>query len=261
MFNIILPIGAGLFVGFLIGLTGMGGGALMTPFLLIVMKLNPVLAVGTDLTFAAVTKMVGSIQHRRENNVSFRRVAWMAVGSLPASFLTAQFILRQPENSPLVEKTLPVILGWMLVLVSLIILARIARLLGPKEHVDIRWPSPVAMLGIGAVGGALVGLTSIGGGTVIMALLLIFFSIPLNQMVGMDVLHGAMLATVPALTYAYAGEVNWSLVGLMLIGSLPGAWLGARAVNRNDRRLVRGVLGFLILGAGIHLLVRNVIEL
>ena len=76
MFNIILPIGAGLFVGFLIGLTGMGGGALMTPFLLIVMKLNPVLAVGTDLTFAAVTKMVGSIQHRRENNVSFRRVAW-----------------------------------------------------------------------------------------------------------------------------------------------------------------------------------------
>ena len=256
MFNIIFPIGAGFVVGFLIGLTGMGGGALMTPFLLIYMKLNPVLAVGTDLIFAAITKVIGSIQHRRENNVSLRRVAWMAAGSLPASFLAAQFILRQPENSVLVEKTLPILLGWMLILVSLIILARITRLVGPKEHAQIRWPSPVVMLVIGAIGGTLVGLTSIGGGTVIMALLLIFFSIPLNQMVGMDVLHGAMLATVPALTYAFEGQVNWFLVGTMLIGSLPGAWLGARAVNRIDRRLVRGVLGLLILGAGIHLLVR-----
>lgn len=254
--NIILPVGAGLVVGFLIGLTGMGGGALMTPFLLIFMKLNPVLAVGTDLTFAAITKVVGSIQHRREDNVSFRRVAWMAAGSLPASYVAAQFILHQPEDSLFVSQTLPKLLGWMLIVVSLIILARISRLVGPKEHVEIRWPSPVVMLLIGALGGALVGLTSIGGGTVIMALLLVFFSIPLNQMVGMDVLHGALLALVSAVSYAFAGEVNWGLVGLMLIGSLPGAWIGARTVNRIDRRIVRGVLGFLILGAGIHVLIR-----
>jgi hypothetical protein len=142
VFDIILQIGAGLLVGFLIGLTGMGGGALMTPFLLIVMKLNPILAVGTDLTFAAITKIVGSIQHRRENNISLRRVAWMAVGSLPASFLAAQFILRQPdENSPLIEESLPTILGITLIVVSLIILARITRLLGPKQQIEIRWPS------------------------------------------------------------------------------------------------------------------------
>lgn len=254
MINSILPIGAGLIVGFLIGLTGMGGGALMTPFLLIYMKLNPVLAVGTDLTFAAITKVIGSIQHRREKNVSLRRVAWMAAGSLPAAFLAAQFILHQPENSSFVRHTLPGILGWTLILVSVVILARITRLLGPKEYVDIRWPSQGAMLAIGAIGGIMVGLTSIGGGTVIMALLLIFFSIPLNQMVGMDVLHGAILATVPALTYAFAGSVDWLLAGLMLIGSLPGAWLGARTVNRIDLRLVRAVLGLLILGAGIHVL-------
>ncbi|MCB9135188.1 MAG: sulfite exporter TauE/SafE family protein [Anaerolineales bacterium] len=254
--NILLPIGAGLVVGFLIGLTGMGGGALMTPFLLIFMKLNPVLAVGTDLTFAAVTKIVGSIQHRRENNVSIRRVAWMAAGSLPASYLAAQFILHQGEDSSFVSQTLPKFLGWMLIVVSLIILARITRLVGPKEHIEIRWPSPIAMVFIGALGGALVGLTSIGGGTVIMALLLVFFSIPLNQMVGMDVLHGALLATVPAVTYAFAGKVNWGLVGPMLIGSLPGAWLGARTVNKIDRRIVRAVLGLLILGAGIHVLLQ-----
>src|SRR5262245_15449167 len=103
MMQIVLPIGVGTFVGFLIGLTGMGGGSLMTPFLLIVMKLNPVLAIGTDLTFAAITKVVGGIQHRREKNVSLKRVLWMACGSLPASFIGSQFIISQKDNHQLIE--------------------------------------------------------------------------------------------------------------------------------------------------------------
>lgn len=87
-----------------------------------------------------------------------------------------------------------------------------------------------------------------------MALLLIFFSIPLNFMVGIDVVHGAFLAVIASLNYAFAGQTNWSLVGLLLIGSLPGAWLGAKMINRLDRRLVRGVLALLIFSAGIDLL-------
>lgn len=252
----ILPVFVGLVVGFLIGLTGMGGGALMTPFLLIVMKLDPVLAVGTDLTFAAITKVVGSVQHRREKNVSLRRVFWMACGSIPASFLGAQFILRHKGNSALTENVLPAILGVTLIIVSLIILARVFRWLGPKEYINITWPAPWSLVLIGIIGGLLVGMTSIGGGTVIMALLLIFFSIPLNLMVGIDVVHGALLTIVTAMNYVLAGQADWGLIGLLLIGSLPGAWLGAQAINRIDVRLVRGILALVVIGAGIELLIK-----
>jgi uncharacterized membrane protein YfcA len=252
----ILPVFVGLVVGFLIGLTGMGGGALMTPFLLIVMKLDPVLAVGTDLTFAAITKVVGSIQHRREKNVSLRRVLWMACGSLPSSFLGAQFILRQRGDSSLTENILPTVLGTTLIIVSLVILARVFRLLGPKEYIEIIWPPPWSLILIGIIGGLLVGMTSIGGGTVIMALLLIFFSIPLNLMVGIDVVHGALLTVVTSTNYIFAGQTDWSLVGMLLIGSLPGAWLGALAINRIDVRIVRGILALVVIAAGIDLLIK-----
>ncbi|RJP51928.1 MAG: sulfite exporter TauE/SafE family protein [Anaerolineaceae bacterium] len=253
--DVVLPIGAGLCVGFLIGLTGMGGGALMTPFLLIVMKLNPVLAVGTDLVFAAVTKIVSGIQHRREKNVSLRAVLWMASGSVPASFLGAQFILTQADNQRLIEEVLPRLLGGILIVVSLILFARVFRWLGPREFVEVKWPAPWTLMIIGAIGGLLVGMTSIGGGTVIMALLLIFFSIPLNFMVGMDVAHGALLAVLSASNYVIAGKVDVELVTLLLIGSLPGTWLGAIIVKRVDMRLVRGLLALLILGAGINLMI------
>jgi hypothetical protein len=252
----VLPVFVGLVVGFLIGLTGMGGGALMTPFLLIVMKLDPVLAVGTDLTFAAITKIVGSIQHRREKNVSLRRVVWMACGSILASLIGAQFILHQKAGSTLIERTLPTILGITLIVVSLIILARVFRLLGPKEYIEIIWPEPWSLILIGGIGGLLVGMTSIGGGTVIMALLLIFFSIPLNLMVGIDVVHGALLTVITSMNYVLAGQIDWSLVGLLLIGSLPGAWLGAFAIKRIDLRIVRGILALVVIGAGIDLLLR-----
>lgn len=256
MEQLILPIGVGLFVGFLIGLTGMGGGALMTPFLLIVMKLDPVLAIGTDLTFAAITKIIGGVQHRREKNVSLRRVFWMACGSIPASFAGSQFIIHQVHNRQLIEKTLPMFLGITLIVVGLIILARILRMLGPHEHVEVVWPKPWALILIGAIGGLLVGTTSIGGGTVIMALMLIFFSIPLNLLVGLDVMHGAILAVMTAPNYILADHADWPLVGLLLIGSIPGSWIGARMVNRIDRRLVRAFLAILILWAGIDLLMK-----
>ena len=253
MIEVAFPLITGLVVGFLIGLTGMGGGALMTPFLIIFMKLEPVLAVGTDLAFAAITKITGGIKHRREKNVSLTRVAWIALGSIPASFLSAQFILQQTENRYLTETALPNILGATLIVVSLVIFARVFRVLGPKEPVEIEWPSPVILILIGAVGGALVGMTSIGGGTVIMALFLIFFSIPLNLLVGIDVVHGAVLAVLTAFSYSIAGQVDWNLVLLLISGSIPGVWIGAQLINKINRRFVRGFLALLIMLAGIEL--------
>jgi len=215
------------------------------------------MAVGTDLAFAAITKITGGIKHRREDNVPLRKVAWIAAGSVPAAFLSAQFILRHIQNRHLVEDALPKILGITLIIVSIVILARVLRILGPKSHVDIIWPSPVVLAVIGAVGGALVGMTSIGGGTVIMALFMVFFSIPLNKLVGIDVVHGAVLAVLTAFSYAMAGQVDWHLVLLLICGSIPGVWIGARLVNRVNRRLVRGILALFILIAGIDLLITS----
>lgn len=249
----LVPIEAGLFIGFLIGLTGMGGGALMTPFLLLVMRLNPVTAIGTDLAFAAITKVAGGTQHYRHGNASLKQVGWMALGSLPASFASAQLVLRLP--SYIIKTTLPLMLGSVLILIGGIIMAQALELIQPRISMELVWPRPLAMASIGVVGGFLVGMTSIGGGTVIMALLMIFFTIPIKYLVGLDVLHGALLATVAALNYAISGQTDWSLVGLLLIGSLPGAWLGAHAINHLDRRVVRTVLALLIIGAGVNLLI------
>ena len=253
--NIVLPIGAGLLIGFLIGLTGMGGGALMTPFLLIVMKLNPVTAIGTDLAFAAITKIVGGTQHYRHGNVSPKQVGWMALGSLPASLVSAQFVLRLAPH--VVKNVLPTIVGIVLIVVGALIMAQALNIITSRETADLVWPKPGILVLIGAIGGALVGMTSVGGGTVIMAMLMIFFTIPINYLVGLDVLHGALLAIIAALSYILSGQTDWSLVGLLLIGSLPGAWMGAHSVNRLDRHTVRTILALLILGAGINLLLHH----
>lgn len=252
--KILLPIGAGFVIGFLVGLTGMGGGALMTPFLLVVMKLEPAAAIGTDLVFAAITKIVGGTQHYRHGNVTFDQVIWMALGSLPASFFSAQLVLRL--DPLIVTRFLPPILGAVLLLVGAFIMAQALELLQSRSapEPELVWPRPLIMVLIGAVGGFLVGMTSIGGGTVIMATLIIFFTIPVNYLVGLDVLHGALLANVAALTYALSGRSEWSVVGLLVIGSIPGVWLGVRSISHINRRVMRGLLAILIIGAGLNLL-------
>lgn len=254
MSDLILPITAGFFIGFLVGLTGMGGGALMTPFLILWLKMDPVRAVGTDLMFAAVTKIVGGFQHRAEENVEMRSVIWMAGGSLPAAFLAGRFVLHQEENLIMLEEVLPRILGVVLLVVSAIVLAKVLGILETRETDQFLGPSAPALVLIGIIGGTLVGLTSVGGGTVIMALLLLFYAMPLHAMVGLDVMHGALLTTVAALTYAADGQTTWQVVVLLLLGSLPGVWLGVRAVGRANVRLVRGGLSVLIMLAGLELL-------
>ena len=140
--------------------------------------------------------------------------------------------------------------GVMLVLISLgLVLPGM-----PRSALGIDWL--LSLILIGGIGGLLVGMTSIGGGTVIMALLLIFFSIPLNLMVGIDVVHGALLTVITSMNYVLAGQTDWSLVVLLLIGSLPGAWLGVHAIKRIDVRIVRGILALVVIGAGIDLLLR-----
>lgn len=246
-----LAVPAGLVVGMLIGMTGMGGGAIMTPFLILIMKVEPVLAVGTDLVFAATTKWISGLQHRRRNNVGLRMVFWMALGSLPASFLMSSYLLGHTDENPALRQILPKVLGAILVVVSLYTLARALDWI--PEDKDVRWPPAWALTTIGATGGALVGLTSVGSGTIIMASLLIFFALPTSSLVGLDVMHGALLTTVPAGVYSFNGQVDWRLVVWLLIGSIPGAWLGTRLVSVVPQRWVRSVLSVLLILAGVRL--------
>jgi len=227
----------------------------MTPFLILVLKMDPILAVGTDLVFATITKIGGGLQHWRQKTVWLKPVFLMALGSLPASFIGARYLLTHAGESGLVDDLLPTFLGVVLTVVSVILLARAAG--WPKSHhgTTVRWPSAWSLVIIGAIGGFLVGVTSIGGGTVIMALLIIFFIIPPDQLVGLDVTHGAILALFTATTYATAGQVNWSLIGWLVLGSLPGVWLGARAVKIVSQKVVRTILGVLLLLAGINLII------
>jgi uncharacterized membrane protein YfcA len=249
--NILLIIAAGLVVGALIGMTGMGGGAIMTPFLILVMKVDPVLAIGTDLVFASITKWMSGLQHRRQKNVGLRMVAWMALGSVPMSFLMSSLVLSQVDAKNAIQPLLARILGAVLIFVSLYTLARVFNLIQVKQ--DEHWPPAWALTLIGALGGGLVGLTSVGSGTIIMASLLIFYAIPPVQMVGLDIMHGAILTTVPAGVYTFAGEVNWHLVLLLLLGSIPGAWLGTSLANAVPQRMVRGVLSVFLIVAGVRL--------
>ena len=255
MDNSIIPILAGFVIGFLIGLTGMGGGALMTPFLILWLKLDPVLAVGTDLMFAAFTKFVGGFHHWRADHVPGRSVLWLSVGSLPATVFAGRFVLHQAAESVLITSVLPRLLGAVLIVVAGVVIARLLGYLPARVVANgAPPPRPAVLIAIGALGGLLVGLTSVGGGTVILALLLLFYALPLPQLVGIDVVHGALLTATAALTYAHGGQTQWSTVGLLLIGSLPGVSLGARAIDRVNLRLVRAVVALLILVAAAELL-------
>lgn len=252
--NTLLPVAAGFVIGLLIGLTGMGGGSLTTPFLIVVMKINPLLAIGTDLSFAAITKVMGGIHHYRAANVKLRHVAWMACGSLPTTLMSARLAVLT-SRSTTGEELLPHILGAVLICVAFVFFARVSGHLAVHQPHTIRLPGPSSLVVIGAVGGFLVGLTSVGGGTIIMALLVIFFAMPISQMIGLDVVHGAVLTAVAALAYIAAGQTDWSMVARLLLGSLPGVWLGVHLVNRIAVRLASAIVGLLILGIGLHLLI------
>ena len=248
-------IGAGFLIGFLLGLTGIGGGALMTPFLILVMRLSTVTAIGTDLAFAFITKSVSAIQHRRQKTVWLKPAFFISLGSVPASLAASWFVVSQAHKNDWSEQLLPRLLGGMLVVVSLLVAARALGCIKARgEENQERWPAWWQNILLGAFMGALIGLTSVGSGTLLVAVLLLFFLIPPEHLVGLNVLVGAILAFFPALTYAYHGFVNWSLLTQILIGAIPGSVFGARLVTKAPTKAIRLLLSALVLLAGIRLL-------
>jgi uncharacterized membrane protein YfcA len=248
----------GLFIGFLIGLTGMGGGALMTPALILLGLARPSMAVGTDLVWNALTKGVGSIVHIRQRTVDASIVKRLAIGSIPGALagigLLAYLRHRGVHNE---DKLVVLVLGAALVCVALMLYLRTflgSRLRLPSQDQISRGPWWLTSL-VGLVVGFLVSITSVGSGTLIVAsLVFIYPGTPLKRLVGSDIFHALFLVGVSALGHAGLGTINYKLLGGLLLGSVPGVWIGSKLAAKFPEAILRPVLATTLLYVGLRLL-------
>lgn len=250
---------AGFLVGAVVGMTGVGGGALMTPFL-ILYGVSPVVAVGTDLVYAAITKAGGLVSFHRNRCVHWPVVLLLALGSLPASGL-AVFLLQWLDAAgidygPLVTRMVSV--GLILTSLVLLFKGRLQRFAGSEPFARLarlraRWATPLTVAA-GAVLGVLVTLSSVGAGALGAAILFTLYPrLPVRVIVGTDLAHAVPLAALAGAGHLHLGSVDPQLLGYLLLGSLPGVMLGARAGRALPEATMRGVLGTVLLSIGVGL--------
>lgn len=250
----------GLGVGFLIGLTGMGGGAMMTPLLLWTGWAAPTVAVGTDLVWNALTKTVGAAVHFHHKNVNLKLVGKLALGSVPGALLGLYLlaVLKHSAGVEYVDHLVVHLLGATLILVAVgIIFAGYIRTLLPAATTrsasdeNLRgWKVPL----LGFIVGMLVSFTSVGSGSLIVTTLLLMFpGERLKRLVGSDVFHGVLIVGVAALGHWHLGDVNLPLVSGLLLGSLPGVWLGSFVASRIPEGTLRPAVATLLFVTGVKL--------
>jgi len=241
-------IAAGAVIGFLIGMTGMGGGSLTTPFLILVLHVRPVLAVGTDLIYASITKLVGTATHLRQRTIDLRIGALVIAGAVPAALLGVFTVAQLGSGGDAFVRRM---LGGTLILVALSVLARLFIKLPERRHRNIPWLTVL----VGAIVGFLVGVTSVGSGTLMMATLLLAYRIlPTNKLVGTDVFYGFVISAVAGIAHLAVGHIEWPLVGSLLIGSVPGVWLGSKLSARTPERVLRPALAGVLLLSGLRMI-------
>lgn len=253
---------AGFAVGLVVGLTGVGGGSLMTPILIFFFGVKPYLAVGTDLLFAAFTKMGGTVKLARARLVDWRIVLTLCAGSLPASLTTLFILHRLGPTSAAVQSVMTSTLGGALLLTAAATLykairgkAAPLRLVKGQEAAAIRprhWSLPLLF---GAVIGTLVTLTSVGAGAIgVTVLMLLYPLLPLPRIVAADIAYAVPLTLVAGLGHASLGSVDWPLLTKLLAGSLPGIWVGSHLMARTPERVIRSLLSVLLAYAGVKLI-------
>jgi uncharacterized membrane protein YfcA len=256
MDSLLLKVLIGFVVGTLIGLTGLGGGVLLLPMLIFGLHVPAIVAVGSDAMFNFFTKIPASIMHLIKGTVRRKVVLAMAVGSIPGSYLGVTFLqyLRRPEvygNG--VNDFIKSAVGMLLVLIPTLLLFQ-GRI---EEHLAKREPTMKSFAGmsfIGLVGGFLVGITSVGSGSIIMMLLLLFYSFAPKIMVGTDITHAVILTGVTSLLHWRAGNVDGHLVAALLIGSIPGGMLGSHLSTRVPVLWLRRILCTVLLMTGARML-------
>lgn len=247
---------SGLAVGTIVGLTGVGGGSLMTPLLIGVFKLNPAVAIGTDLWFAALTKTGGAIAHHRHGHVDRGITRLLLLGSLPAAVATIGW-MHLTGVTRAWAGLLTVTLGIALLLTAVVVAHRPAwQALGLRLEARIApRHKPLLTVLVGALLGLLVTLSSIGAGALGATLILLLYPrLPAQQVVGTDIAYAVPLTLVAGIGHATLGHVDWSLLGALLVGSLPGIWLGARLTKSLPDRLIRTLLAGSLVVAGLKVI-------
>lgn len=247
---------SGFAVGAIVGMTGVGGGSLMTPLLIGVFKLHPAVAIGTDLWFAAITKTSGAIAHHRHGHVDRRITLLLLAGSIPAALATVA-LMHLTGLTKGWASALTFSLGIALLLTALTVAYRQAwHAVGLRLE---RWlpesRKPALTVSAGVLLGVLVSLSSIGAGAVGATLILLLYPrLPAQRLVGTDIAHAVPLTLVAGIGHASLGHVDWSLLGALLIGSLPGIWLGAQLTKSMPEKLVRALLCTALVAAGLKVI-------
>ncbi len=247
---------AGLLVGFIVGLTGMGGGALMTPILVLLFKIEPLAAVSSDIVASVIMKPIGGSVHFRRGSVNKELVKWLVMGSVPSAFLGVVLLKTLGTGVALqgiVKSSLGVAL--LVVAVGLVVRPLLTRSRKPGDSmVPIRVKKLPTLL-IGIVGGLIVGLTSVGSGSLMIIMLLMLYpSFKLSELVGTDLVQAVPLVASAALGHMFFGDFKLALTASILVGAIPGVFMGAQLSSRAPDHVIRPALIIVLLASSSKLL-------
>jgi uncharacterized protein len=250
----------GLGVGILVGMTGIGGGSLMTPMLILVFGVTPVTAIGTDLAYAAVTKTVGGYKHLKQKTVDMTLSSWMAVGSVPAA-IGGVYVLTLLEDwlgRDFEDAVIAILAGALLLTGTATLIRAFLKRMHERERDTIAMERrhKVAAVVLGVCVGFVLGVTSAGSGALIAVGLILLFRLSPQRVVGTDVFHAAILLWAAGLAHVIAGNVDFGLAGTILLGSIPGVWLGSHWSVRVEPAVLRTTLAVVLIGAGLALLIK-----
>ena len=250
----------GLGVGILVGMTGIGGGSLMTPMLILVFGVTPTTAIGTDLAYAAVTKTVGGYKHWKQKTVDLTLSSWMAIGSVPAAIFGV-YVLTLLENwlgSDFDDAVIAILAGALLLTGAATLVRAFLRRMHERERdtIEMERRHKIAAVVLGLSVGFVLGVTSAGSGALIAVGLILLFRLAPQRVVGTDVFHAAILLWAAGLAHVTVGNVDFGLVGTILLGSVPGVWLGSHWSVRVEPAVLRTTLAVVLIGAGLALLIK-----
>ena len=248
---------SGFVVGLLVGLTGVGGGSLMTPLLVILFKINPAVAIGTDLLYAAITKSFGVISHNKFGHIDWRIVVRLLIGSIPASILMNLYIQDIDLSSEITISFIEMSLGVALIFTSLAVLSQplIIKKTKNKAWKPFKHTNGFTIL-LGFILGGMVTLTSVGAGALgVTALLIIYPRMQIKNIIGTDIAHAVPLTLFSGLGHYHLGNVDMMLLGSLLLGSIPGIWIGSYLSSKINENKLRYILVLVLLGVGTELLI------
>lgn len=250
----------GLGVGILVGMTGIGGGSLMTPMLILVFGVTPVTAIGTDLAYAAVTKTVGGYKHLRQKTVDITLSSWMAIGSVPAA-IGGVYVLTLLEDwlgHDFEDAVIAILAGALLLTGAATLVRAFLKRMHERERdtIEMERRHKIAAVVLGVTVGFVLGVTSAGSGALIAVGLILLFRLSPTRVVGTDVFHAAILLWAAGLAHVTAGNVDFGLAGTILLGSVPGVWLGSHWSVRVEPAVLRTTLAVVLIGAGLALMIK-----